>query len=119
MQVRQADALILDVVDLHEKDRIVAFLTAEFGQKRGVARSARTKFSRFAGQLQSGVTPGAGFSMGANFVGNFGGESPFADAASQQGHGHDNGSGEVIDVEVVVDAHPTNDGSSDRSLMRQ
>ena len=52
MQVRQADALILDVVDLHEKDRIVAFLTAEFGQKRGVARSARTKFSRFAGQLQ-------------------------------------------------------------------
>ncbi len=52
MLVRQADALILDVVDLHEKDRIVAFLTAEFGQKRGVARSARTKFSRFAGQLQ-------------------------------------------------------------------
>lgn len=52
MEVRRADALILDVVDLHEKDRIVAFLTAEHGQKRGVARSARTKFSRFAGQLQ-------------------------------------------------------------------
>ena len=52
MQVRQADALILDVFDLQEKDRIVAFLTAEHGQKRGVAKSARTKFSRFAGQLQ-------------------------------------------------------------------
>lgn len=52
MELHQADALVLDVVDLHERDRIVAFLTAEFGQKRGVAKGARTKFSRFAGQLQ-------------------------------------------------------------------
>ncbi|MEM6794865.1 MAG: DNA repair protein RecO [Acidobacteriota bacterium] len=52
MQLRQADALVLDVVDLHEKDRIVTFLTAEHGRKKGVARGARAKFSRFAGQLQ-------------------------------------------------------------------
>ncbi len=45
-------ALLLDVRDLQEKDRIVTFLTVEHGQKRGVARSARTKFSRYAGQLQ-------------------------------------------------------------------
>ncbi len=71
---------------------------------------------RFAGQLQSGVTPGAGFSMGANFVGNFGGESPFADAPGQAG----NGNGEVIDVEVVVDAQQTNDvRNNDTSLMRE
>lgn len=47
-----ATALILDVRDLQEKDRIVTLLTVEHGQKRGVARSARTKFSRYAGQLQ-------------------------------------------------------------------
>lgn len=47
-----ATALLLDVRDLAEKDRIVSFLTVEHGQKRGVARSARTKFSRYAGQLQ-------------------------------------------------------------------
>ena len=45
-------ALLLDVRDLQEKDRIATFLTVEHGQKRGVARSARTKFSRYAGQLQ-------------------------------------------------------------------
>lgn len=52
MRTLAAPALILDVFDLHERDRIVAFLTAEHGQKRGVARGARAKFSRFAGQLQ-------------------------------------------------------------------
>jgi DNA repair protein RecO (recombination protein O) len=46
------EALILDVFDLHEKDRIVTLLTRERGKKKGVARSARTKYSRFAGQLQ-------------------------------------------------------------------
>src|SRR4051794_30218333 len=39
-------------MDLHDRDRIVTFLTREFGKKRGVARGARTKHSRFGGQLQ-------------------------------------------------------------------
>lgn len=52
MIVREAEALVLDVFDLQERDRIVTFLTAEHGKKRGVAQGARTKFSRFAGHLQ-------------------------------------------------------------------
>lgn len=47
-----AEALILDVFDLHEKDRIVTLLTRERGKVRGVARGARRKYSRFAGVLQ-------------------------------------------------------------------
>jgi len=47
-----AEAILLDVVDLQERDRVVTFLTAEWGRKRGVARGARAKYSRFAGQLQ-------------------------------------------------------------------
>lgn len=52
MKIRNATAILLDVFDLQERDRIVAFLTAEWGLKRGVARGSRTKYSRFAGQLQ-------------------------------------------------------------------
>lgn len=52
MQLRESEAFVLDVVDLGERDRIVTWLTAEHGKKRGVAKSARSKFSRFAGQLQ-------------------------------------------------------------------
>ncbi|MEE8524088.1 MAG: DNA repair protein RecO [Thermoanaerobaculia bacterium] len=52
MQIRNATALLLDVFDLQERDRIVTFLTAEWGKKRGVARGSRTKYSRFAGRLQ-------------------------------------------------------------------
>ncbi len=52
MRNLSAPAFVLDVVDLHERDRIVSFLTAEWGKKRGVARGARAKYSRFAGQLQ-------------------------------------------------------------------
>lgn len=47
-----SDALILDVFDLHEQDRIVTFLTPREGKKKGVARGARRKYSRFAGELQ-------------------------------------------------------------------
>ncbi len=47
-----AEAILLDVRDLQEQDRIVTFLTRERGKKRGVARGARRKYSRFAGQLQ-------------------------------------------------------------------
>src|SRR5947209_18409558 len=52
MHLFTAEALVLDVFDLHDRDRIVTFLTREQGKKRGVARGARTKYSRFAGQLQ-------------------------------------------------------------------
>jgi DNA repair protein RecO (recombination protein O) len=52
MSLQSYDALLLDVFDLQEQDRIVTFLTAERGKKRGVARGARRKHSRFAGQLQ-------------------------------------------------------------------
>ena len=52
MRLLSAEAWLLDVVDLHELDRIVTFVTSEQGLKRGVANGARRKFSRFAGQLQ-------------------------------------------------------------------
>jgi DNA repair protein RecO (recombination protein O) len=47
-----AEALLLDVRDLHDRDRVVTFLTRDHGKKRGVARGARTPHSRFSGQLQ-------------------------------------------------------------------
>ena len=52
MPLIRSEAIVLDVVDLHEYDRIVTFLTAGHGQKKGVAKGARRKYSRFAGQLQ-------------------------------------------------------------------
>ena len=52
MRSLSAEALLLDVVNLQERDRIATFLTARWGKKRGVARGARAKYSRFAGQLQ-------------------------------------------------------------------
>ncbi|MCP3963457.1 MAG: DNA repair protein RecO [bacterium] len=52
MRSLSAEALLLDAINLHERDRIVSFLTARWGKKRGVARGARAKYSRFAGQLQ-------------------------------------------------------------------
>lgn len=52
MRAFRGQALILDVFDLQEKDRIVTLLTRERGKKKGVARGARRKYSRFAGQLQ-------------------------------------------------------------------
>ena len=52
MRTLHSDAILLDVVDLHEADRIVSFLSREHGKRRGVARGARRKHSRFAGLLQ-------------------------------------------------------------------
>jgi DNA repair protein RecO (recombination protein O) len=46
------EAILLEVSDLQEGDRIVTFLTREHGRKRGAARGARRRYSRFAGQLQ-------------------------------------------------------------------
>jgi DNA repair protein RecO (recombination protein O) len=48
----QAEAILLEVADLQEADRVVTFLTREHGKKRGAARGAKRKFSRFAGELQ-------------------------------------------------------------------
>lgn len=52
MALYSAEALVLDVRDFQEQDRIVTVLTREYGKRRGVAAGARKKFSRFAGQLQ-------------------------------------------------------------------
>ncbi len=53
MRLLTADCIVLSVTDLHDRDRIVSFLTADHGRKRGVAQGARTRHSRFGGQLQS------------------------------------------------------------------
>lgn len=52
MPLQTSEALILDVMDLHDRDRIVTFLTREWGKKKGVASGARSRHSRFGGQLQ-------------------------------------------------------------------
>jgi DNA repair protein RecO (recombination protein O) len=46
------EAILLEVADLQEADRVISFLTREHGKRRGAARGAKRKFSRFAGQLQ-------------------------------------------------------------------
>ena len=52
MKRRSGEALLLQTIDLHEKDRIVVFLSRDWGLKRGAARSAKARFSRFGGELQ-------------------------------------------------------------------
>ncbi len=52
MGILSAEALLLDVFDLQDDDRIVTFLTREWGKKKGVAKGARRRHSRFQGQLQ-------------------------------------------------------------------
>ncbi len=52
MRSLSAEALLLDTINLKERDRIISFLTSEWGKKRGVAQGARAKYSRFSGQLQ-------------------------------------------------------------------
>ena len=52
MPLYTADALVLRTYKLGEADRIVVFLTADRGKKRGVARAARRPRSRFVGALE-------------------------------------------------------------------
>src|SRR5688572_6389243 len=52
MRLLSDEAILLEVADLQEGDRLVSFLTREHGRKRGAARGARRRYSRFAGQLQ-------------------------------------------------------------------
>ena len=52
MPLHAADALILRTYKLGEADRIVVFLTADRGKRRGVARRARRPRSPFSGALE-------------------------------------------------------------------
>ena len=52
MPLHAADALILRTYKLGEADRIVVFLTADRGKRRGVAKGARRPRSPFSGGLE-------------------------------------------------------------------
>ena len=52
MPLHTDDALILRTYKLGEADRIVVFLTADRGKRRGVAKGARRLRSRFSGGLE-------------------------------------------------------------------
>ncbi len=52
MPLHAADALILRTYKLGETDRIVVFLTADRGKRRGVARGARRPRSPYMGALE-------------------------------------------------------------------
>ena len=52
MPLHTADALILRTYKLGEADRIVVFLTADRGKRRGVAKGARRPRSPFSGALE-------------------------------------------------------------------
>ena len=52
MPLHAAEALILRTYKLGEADRIVVFLTADRGKRRGVARGARRTRSAFSGALE-------------------------------------------------------------------
>src|SRR5512142_3419217 len=60
MPLHTTEALVLRTYKLGEADRIVVFLTADRGKKRGVAKGARRTRSRFGGSLEplthAGVT---------------------------------------------------------------
>ncbi len=52
MRLHSSDSFILGTYALKETDRIVSFLTREFGKKRGVAKGARRPKSVFSGALE-------------------------------------------------------------------
>ena len=52
MSLHTTEALILRTYKLNDNDRIVVFLTRDKGEKRGVAKGARSSKSRFRGALE-------------------------------------------------------------------
>src|SRR4026209_2227539 len=60
MPLHTADALVLRTYKLAEADRIVVFLTADRGKKRGVAKSARRPRSRFGASPARRARAGSG-----------------------------------------------------------
>jgi len=52
VRLHSSDSFILGTHALKETDRIVSFLTREFGKKRGVAKGARRPKSSFSGALE-------------------------------------------------------------------
>jgi DNA repair protein RecO (recombination protein O) len=52
VRILSDDAILLEVADLSDGDRLVAFFSRRHGNLRGAARGARRRYSRFAGQLQ-------------------------------------------------------------------
>jgi DNA repair protein RecO (recombination protein O) len=52
MPTREAEAIVLRQYPLGEADRIIVFLTREFGQLRAVAHGSRKPHSRMAGNLE-------------------------------------------------------------------
>ncbi|MBZ0113480.1 MAG: DNA repair protein RecO [Thermoanaerobaculia bacterium] len=52
MRLYSDEAFILEVGDLSDADRFVAFMTRERGTQRGAASGAKRRFSRYAGQFQ-------------------------------------------------------------------
>ena len=51
MRLLESEGLVVDLVNLGERDRIVTLLSPEHGKVRGVAKGARGKFSRYSGHL--------------------------------------------------------------------
>lgn len=51
MRLLDSVALVVDVANLGDRDRIVTLITPDYGKVRAVAKGARTKYSRYAGQL--------------------------------------------------------------------
>lgn len=52
MKILTDEVFVLDVRDLRDADRIITFLSKEHGKRDGVAKGAKRKHSRYAGQLQ-------------------------------------------------------------------
>ena len=61
MPVYTSEALILRTYKLGESDRIVVFLTRDRGKKRGVAKGARSRRSRYAGALEPMTRAGVAY----------------------------------------------------------
>ncbi len=51
MRLLESEGLVVDVANLGDRDRVVTLITPEHGKVRGAAKGARTKYSRYAGQV--------------------------------------------------------------------